>query len=120
MNILNKLIKSNFISSRSFKTDISGMIRSFEGNIIETDPFPATVGSICELECLNSDNTTAEIIGFRNNKNLIAMHQIDNNVKIGSKVKLINDGLNIPVGEQLLGRVLDGMGNPLDGKEKEF
>ena len=44
------------------------------------------------------------------------MHKTDSKIKIGAKVKLVDDGLNIPVGEELLGRVIDGMGNPLDGK----
>ena len=116
MNILKQLINNNFIENNSIKNEISGLVRSFEGNILEADPFPATIGSICEIECMNSENTTAEIIGFRNNKNLIAMHQSDNSVKIGSKVKLVNEGANLVVGDSLLGRVLDGMGNPLDGK----
>ena len=116
MNILKQLIKNNFIETNSIKYEISGLVRSFEGNILEADPFPATIGSICEIECMNSENTSAEIIGFRNNKNLIAMHQSDNSVKIGSKVKLVNEGSNSIVGDNLLGRVLDGMGNPLDGK----
>ena len=116
MNILKQLINNNFIETNSIKNEISGLVRSFEGNILEADPFPATIGSICEIECMNSENTSAEIIGFRNNKNLIAMHQSDNSVKIGSKVKLVNEGSNLVVGDNLLGRVLDGMGNPLDGK----
>ena len=118
MNILGQLLRDNFISNKRNHLEITGLVRSLEGNIIETDPFPATIGSICEIESINSDNCSAEIIGFRNNKNLIAMHQSDNNVKIGSKVKLINDGVNLSVGNQLLGRVFDGMGNPLDGKKR--
>ena len=73
MNILKQLIKNNSIGTKTIKNEISGLVRSFEGNILEADPFPATIGSICEIECINSENTTAEIIGFRNNKNLIAM-----------------------------------------------
>ena len=120
MNIVKQLLKDNTLKNTKIKLEISGLVRSFEGNIIETDPFPATVGSICEIECTNNRNNSAEIIGFRNNKNLIAMHQSDNNVKIGSKVRLVNDGVNLEVSDDLLGRVLDGMGNPLDGKEKIF
>ena len=120
MNLIKNLVKNNSIITKHVKTEVSGLIRSFEGNIIETDPFPATVGSICEIECINNYNTSAEIIGFRNNKNLIAMHQSDNNVKIGSKVRLLNDGVNLEVTDNLLGRVLDGMGKPLDGKGKVF
>ena len=118
MNILRKLLQDEFISSKKTYLEVSGLIRSFEGNIIETDPFPATIGSICEIETTNIENYSAEVIGFRNNKNLLAMHQSDNNVKIGSKVKLVDDGINLPVGDNLLGRVFDGMGNPLDGKKR--
>ena len=70
-------------------------------NIIETDPFPAAVGSICDIEIPKTQSIGAEVIGFRN-ENLIAMHQSDSNVKIGSKVRLISDGVNVPVGKELL------------------
>ena len=118
MSIIKQLLKDNILDNKNIELEISGLVRSFEGNIIETDPFPATVGSICEIEIPNLQSISAEIIGFRNGKNLIAMHQSDSNVRIGSKVKLISDGINVSVGIELLGRVLDAMGNPLDGKKK--
>ena len=118
MNIVKQLLKDNIIKDKKAHLEVSGLVRSFEGNIIETDPFPATVGSICDIEIPNIQSISAEIIGFRNNKNLIAMHQLDSNVKIGSKVRLISDGINLSVGDELLGRVLDGMGNPLDNKKE--
>ena len=114
MNIVKQLLKDNTLNNRKIDLEISGLVRSFEGNIIETDPFPATVGSICDIEIPKTQNISAEVIGFRNEKNLIAMHQSDSNVRIGSKVRLISDGVNVPVGKELLGRVLDAMGNPLD------
>ncbi|MAH89553.1 MAG: flagellum-specific ATP synthase FliI [Pelagibacterales bacterium] len=118
MSIIKQLLKDNVIKNKKAHFEVSGLVRSFEGNIIETDPFPATVGSICDIEIPNIQSISAEIIGFRNNKNLIAMHQLDSNVKIGSKVRLISDGINLSVGDELLGRVLDGMGNPLDNKKE--
>ena len=118
MSIVKQLLKDNVIKNKKTHLEVSGLVRSFEGNIIETDPFPATVGSICDIEIPNMQSISAEIIGFRNNKNLIAMHQLDSNVKIGSKVRLISDGINLSVGDELLGRVLDGMGNPLDNKKE--
>ncbi len=118
MSIAKQILKDNILDNKKIELEISGLVRSFEGNIIETDPFPATVGSICEIEIANIQSISAEIIGFRNSKNLIAMHQSDSNVRIGSKVKLISDGVNVSVGKELLGRVLDAMGNPLDNKKK--
>ena len=118
MSIIKQLLKDNILSNKKIELEISGLVRSFEGNIIETDPFPATVGSICEIEIPNIQSISAEVIGFRNDKNLIAMHQSDSNVRIGSKVRLISDGVNVSVGKELLGRVLDAMGNPLDNKKR--
>ncbi len=117
MNIVKQLLKDNTLKNKKIDLEISGLVRSFEGNIIETDPFPATVGSICDIEIPKTQSISAEVIGFRNEKNLIAMHQSDSNVRIGSKVKLISDGVNVSVGKELLGRVLDAMGNPLDDKK---
>ena len=117
MNIVKQLLKDNTLKNKKIHLEISGLVRSFEGNIIETDPFPATVGSICDIEIPKTQSISAEIIGFRNEKNLIAMHQSDSNVRIGSKVRLISDGVNVSVGKELLGRVLDAMGNPLDNKK---
>ena len=117
MNIVKQLLKDNALKNKKIDLEISGLVRGFEGNIIETDPFPATVGSICDIEIPKTQSISAEVIGFRNEKNLIAMHQSDSNVRIGSKVRLISDGVNVPVGKELLGRVLDAMGNPLDEKK---
>ena len=117
MNIVKQLLKDNTLNNKKIDIEISGLVRSFEGNIIETDPFPATIGSICDIEIPKTQSISAEVIGFRNEKNLIAMHQSDSNVRIGSKVRLISDGVNVPVGKELLGRVLDAMGNPLDNKK---
>lgn len=116
MNILKTIVEKKGLNSCSIELEVSGLIRSYEGNIVETDAFPANVGSICQIEHSQGESSSAEIIGFRNNKNLIALHKTDTKIKIGAKVKLVDDGLNISVGEELLGRVIDGMGNPLDGK----
>ena len=111
MSIVKQILKDKLLDNKKI-LEISGLVRSFEGNIIETDPFPVTVGSICEIEIPNLQSISAEIIGFRNSKNLIAMHQSDSNVRIGSKVKLVSDGVNVSVGKELLGRVLDAMETP--------
>ena len=50
MNIVKQLLKDNILKKKKIDLEISGLVRSFEGNIIETDPFPATVGSICDIE----------------------------------------------------------------------
>ena len=119
MNILKKIIKDKKLNYLEVCTEISGLVRSFEGNVLETDGFPATVGSICNIESTDNEISTAEIIGFRNEKNIISMHKNETKVRVGSKVKLVDDGISIPIGDGLLGRVIDGMGLPLDDSEIE-
>ncbi len=119
MSFLKQLIKNNKTDGIYVKSEISGLVRGLEGTIVETDGFPASVGSVCEIDSLDDEKTSAEVIGFRDNKNLIALHKTDTKLKVGSRVRLVDEGINIKVGEGLLGRVVDGMGYPLDGKRIE-
>ena len=117
MSLLKEVIQRNEFESIRVNTEISGLVRGLEGTIVETDGFPASVGSICEIDSLDDYRTSAEVIGFRNNRNLVALHNTDTKLKVGARVRLIDEGVNIRVGEKLLGRVIDGMGYPLDGKK---
>ena len=119
MSFLRKLLENNKFDNICTKTEVSGVVRGLEGSIVETDGFPASVGSVCEIDSLDDFKTSAEVIGFRNNKNLVALHKTDTKLKVGSRVTLVDEGVNIGVGEALLGRVIDGMGYPLDGKKLE-
>ncbi|MFL2883394.1 MAG: F0F1 ATP synthase subunit alpha [Pelagibacteraceae bacterium] len=53
---------------------------------------------------LESDNVGVVIFGD------------DKNIKEGNTVKRTNSIVDVPVGKELLGRVVDGLGNPIDGK----
>jgi F-type H+-transporting ATPase subunit alpha len=53
---------------------------------------------------LESDNVGVVIFGS------------DQDIKEGDTVKRTNAIVDVPVGDELLGRVVDGLGNPLDGK----
>ena len=50
---------------------------------------------------------------------MIALHNTDTKLKVGSRVRLVDEGVNIGVGDSLLKNEVDGMGNPLDGKRLE-
>ena len=56
-----------------------------------------------------------EIIGFSNGNNLASMRQPNSRVLVGSEVVAFDDGYSIPVGPGILGRVVDALGQPLDG-----
>ena len=94
-----------------------GKVSKFDGKITECDGFPVPIGTICKIESNDDKTVTGEIIGFRDNKNLLAIHNQNANIIAGAIVEVIDSGVNIEVGENLLGRVIDAFGNPIDGKD---
>jgi flagellum-specific ATP synthase len=92
-----------------------GKVNRFDGQFLECDGFPAPIGSLCHVDTITSTAAMAEIIGFKDGRNMLAL--LDQGAKIcdGAMVRLINTGHHIDVGEGLLGRVTDAIGQPLDG-----
>ena len=100
----------------SRKKIFSGKVTKYDGNTIECSGFPATIGTLCKVLTDDGRPAIAEIIGFSNGNNLAAMHQPNSRVLVGSEVVAFDDGYSIPVGHGILGRVIDALGQPLDGK----
>ncbi len=95
---------------------VDGKVAQITGLVIEATSHSGTVGDICDIIVNNGVSIPAEIVGFRDNKILLMPLGDTVGVAPGSRVKLNLLPLKVPVGQQLLGRVLDGLGNPLDGK----
>ena len=91
-----------------------GRVCRFDGQFIECDGFPAPIGSLCEIDTITGTPAMAEIIGFNQGRNMLAMLDHDAKICDGAMVRLINTGHHIPVGDHLLGRVTDALGAPLD------
>ncbi len=118
MSLIIQKIQHNI---QNYKTNddviYKGKVSKFDGKIIECDGFPVPIGTICKIESNDDKTVTGEIIGFRDNKNLLAVHNQNANIIAGAIVEVIDSGVNIEVGENLLGRVIDAFGNPIDGKD---
>ena len=93
---------------------ISGRVSKYDGQMVECDGFPATIGSLCQIETETDMPATAEIIGFHGGHNLLSLHDFGARISVGARVVVVDDGYMIPVGEGLLGRVTDALGAPLD------
>ena len=93
---------------------VSGRVSRFDGQIIECDGFPATIGTLCEVDTQDGTWVNAEVIGFNNNYNILSVHDHDAQISVGARVVVSDDGHSIKVGPGLLGRAVDALGNPLD------
>lgn len=83
-----------------------------------------SIGPACKLNDLcmitSKDGTQeimAEVVGFRDNRVLLMPFESVEGIGLGATVENTKEPLKVPVGEALLGRCLDGLGRPLDGKE---
>ncbi len=95
---------------------VEGHLTRMVGLTLEAVGCHAPVGSRCLVEGPGGKNIEAEVVGFSGEKLFLMpterMHGIVPNARVIPAEK--ND--DVAVGEGLLGRVLDGAGNPLDGK----
>lgn len=93
-----------------------GRVVEVTGLIVESDGPSSTVGAVCGIEGVNGEVTRAEVVGFRGSRVLLMPLEPLHAVQAGSRVVLSQERPMIPAGEGLLGRVIDGLGRPLDGQ----
>ncbi len=96
---------------------VNGVVTQVIGLIIESNGPPASVGEVCTI--LNREEEViglAEVVGFKKNHTLLMPLGQILGIRPGMQVVATGQPHQVPVGENLLGRVLDGLGNPLDGK----
>ncbi|MFO8006457.1 MAG: FliI/YscN family ATPase [Candidatus Brocadiia bacterium] len=94
-----------------------GEITRVTGAIIEAKGPAVGVGQLCEIHSRNGNGSArirAEVIGFRQNTTILMPLERVSGVQPGDAVRSAPQNLEIGLGEAMLGRVLDGLGNPID------
>ena len=92
-----------------------GHVVQAAGLIIESDGPALSLGEVCEIRSPRHGTTlTAEVVGFRNSRLLLMPFGEPQNVYPGSEVVASDHASRVPVGDSLIGRILDGLGRPID------
>ncbi|OGV48953.1 MAG: EscN/YscN/HrcN family type III secretion system ATPase [Lentisphaerae bacterium GWF2_52_8] len=93
----------------------TGSITKLVGLTLESAGPICSVGDLVSIQGATRNAHFAEVVGFRDDR--VLLFPLDNidGVRSGDRVILVNEGFTIPVGPELLGRVLDGLGRPVDG-----
>ena len=95
-----------------------GKVVKIVGLTIESIGPEAKLGDVCLISSADkSRQISAEVVGFRDNRVLLTPYEEVSGIGIGDSVELCSEALKVPVGEELLGMALDGLGRPLDGSE---
>ena len=79
-----------------------------------TTTLPAAVGDHCDILPPDGPPVRCEVIGFRDGRASLAPFDSAEGVRPGMTVVRRTAGLSVPAGEGLLGRVIDGLGRPVD------
>lgn len=92
-----------------------GKVIQIIGLIIEADGPDGSIGDLCYISLGNSDTpVSAEIVGFKEDRILLMPLGAMDGLRPGASVINTGSSMKIQVGPQLLGRVLDGLGRPID------
>ena len=94
---------------------ISGQVLRYDGLILETTGFPASPGARVQIDSEDGQTPEAEVVGFRDGRNLLFLTDPQARIVLGARARLIPGGQEAGVGWALLGRAIDAHGLPLDG-----
>ncbi|MDA8414010.1 MAG: FliI/YscN family ATPase [Desulfobacteraceae bacterium] len=92
-----------------------GKVTQVVGLVIEGYCPDAAVGTLCEIHPQGGEPIPAEVVGFRDNKTLLMPLGELRGVGLGSLISVHRQMASLGVGPAMLGRVIDGLGAPIDG-----
>ncbi|PKM89916.1 MAG: flagellar protein export ATPase FliI [Firmicutes bacterium HGW-Firmicutes-12] len=90
-----------------------GVVTEIIGLVIQANGPKAGIGEIVLIE-QGKDNLLAEVVGFRENKTLLMPLGSMNGITPGSTIIATGETLKVRVGPQIVGRILNGLGEPID------
>ena len=92
-----------------------GIVRQVSGLAIEASGPDCTVGEICTILTRGQAPLKAEVVGLRPGVVTLMPYAAAHGLAAGCEVVASGESAGIDVGPDLLGRVIDGFGEPLDG-----
>ena len=93
-----------------------GVVRQVSGLAIEATGPDAMIGEMCTILARGRAPLKAEVVGLRPGVVTLMPFAAAEGLAVGCEVVASGESASIGVGTQLLGRVIDGFGTPLDGK----
>jgi flagellum-specific ATP synthase len=96
---------------------VYGRVSRVVGFTVESIGPECRLGTVCDIFDKDGERRfPAEVMGFKDNRVLLMPLEEIHGIGPGSRVVARQTQASIPVGRHLLGRVLDGIGNPIDGQ----
>jgi len=93
-----------------------GRVTEVLGTLVKAVGVQARIGELCELRTRQNTTLRAEVIGFRGGTAILTPFGSIAGLSSEAEVIATRRRFSVPTGAVLLGRVLDGFGNPIDGR----
>lgn len=93
-----------------------GRVAKIVGLMVESDGPRVSVGTYCLIRTREGRDVPAEVVGFRYSTTLLMPLAELEGIAPGDRVIPQHQKLMVGVGPNLLGRILDGLGRPIDGR----
>jgi len=92
-----------------------GEVTELTGLLIESRGPAVAVGDFCEIQTFGGRSIRTQVMGFRDGRVLSMPLEETDGLQLGDPILARSDEARVLVGPSLLGRVLDGFGQPMDG-----
>jgi len=103
--------------SRSDPVKSIGVVQKVIGLVIEADGPSVSLGELARIRMsTNRKSLMAEAVGFRDNSVLFMPLGLADGLRLGDRIEALRTRPEIGVGPEMLGRVVDALGRPIDGK----
>ncbi|MEM9883540.1 MAG: FliI/YscN family ATPase [Planctomycetota bacterium] len=96
--------------------ELRGTVTEVRGLALRVARLPAPVGAGVQVRRRGGDAVPGEVVGFEGHETVVMPLGSAAGVGRGDTVVALHRAATVPVGDTLLGRVLDGLGRPIDGK----
>jgi flagellum-specific ATP synthase len=95
---------------------VVGQVLGISGLTIEAGELALPIGALCQIHSFGGKRSMAEVIGFAQDKSLLMPLSPTSGVARGDRIENVSASPRIGCSQQLLGRVLNGFGQPIAGK----
>ncbi len=95
---------------------VVGSVQAVSGLTIEAADLPLPLGAMCRIHSLGGRTAMAEVIGFQHDRTLLMPLTPTSGTSRGDRIENVAAAPRIGCSDRLLGRVIDGLGRPIDGK----
>jgi len=102
--------------SRAMTHGVRGRVARVTGLTVAAGDFPVPVGAMCRIAARNGRRIDAQVVGFREGQTILMPLEDALGIAPGDPVEVASSLQRVGVGPQLLGRVVNGLGEPIDGR----